>query len=393
VEAQAMRAKMTHRERALAALNHREPDRVPIDLSAAAGDFITIGAYRRLLDHLGFGGRTIATLRKDMQYAVVDEDILRLFDVDFRRVDLGAPDYFTPEAGPDDSYCDAWGVLRRRPSGGFYYDLVPGSSPLKDAASIEDLDRYPWPDPHDPGLFRGLRKRAKRLHEETDYAVVLSASCEFFGIAALLRGWENFYIDLVANQAFAEALMDRCLEYHLAVAKRALQEAGEFADVVVASRDDFGGMDGLLISPAIFRWLLKPRLQRALDLYKNGTSAKRFMHCDGAICEILPDLIELGVQALNPIQVSAAGMGDTRALKREHGADLTFWGGIDTHHVLPRGGVEEVRQETLKRISDLAPGGGYVACTVHSIQPDVPPVNVIAMYEALNEFGRYPLRA
>ena len=388
-----MRARMTHRERALVALNHGEPDRVPIDLGAAAGDYITIGAYRSLLDHLGFGGRAIATLKKDMQYAAVDEDILRRYDVDFRRVDLGAPDNFTPEEGPDDSYRDAWGVLRRRPSGGFYYDLVPGSSPLKDATSIGDLDRYPWPDPHDPGLYRGLRERAKRLHEETDYAVILAVSCEFFGIAALLRGWEEFYIDLVANQAFAEALMDRCLEYHLAVAKRALQEAGEFADVVVASRDDFGGMDGLLVSPTIFRRLLKPRLKRALDLYKSGTSAKRFMHCDGAIAEILPDLIELGVEALNPIQVSAAGMGDTRALKRDFGAALTFWGGIDTRYVLPRGSVEEVRQETLRRISDLAPGGGYVLCTVHSIQPDVPPTNVIAMYETVNEFGWYPIRA
>lgn len=388
-----MRAKMTHRERALAALSHREPDRVPIDLSAAAGDFITIGAYRTLLDHLGFGGRSIATLRKETQYAVVDEDILRLFDVDFRRVDLGAPDFWTPEVGPDDSYRDQWGVLRRRPSGGFYYDLVPGSSPLKDAAAIEDLDRYPWPGPHDSGLFRGLRERAKRLHEETDYAVVLAVSSEFFGIAALLRGWEDFYMDLVENQAFAEALMDRCLEYHLAVAKRALQEAGEFADIVVVSRDDFGGMDGLLVSPGIFRRLLKPRLKRILDLYTNNTSAKRFMHCDGAICEILPDLIELGVEALNPIQVSAAGMGNTRALKGEFGADLTFWGAIDTRYVLPRGSVEEVRQEIMQRVSDLAPGGGYVACTVHSIQPDVPPTNVIAMYKALNEFGWYPLRA
>ncbi|MCL4465171.1 MAG: uroporphyrinogen decarboxylase family protein [Chloroflexi bacterium] len=383
---------MTHRERALAALSHQEPDRVPIDLSAAAGDFITIPAYRALLDYLGFSGRPIATLRRDMQYAVVDEDILRRFDVDFRRVDLGAPDHGADEALPDDTYRDAWGILRRRPPGGMYYDLVPGSSPLREATSIGDLDHYPWPDPEDPGLFRGLRERAQRVHEETDYAVVLCASVEFFGLAALLRGWEAFYMDLAADQEFAAALMDRCLEYHLTVVRRALAEAGDFADVVVASRDDFGAMDRPLVRPETFRKLILPRLRRAFGLYRELTPAKRFMHCDGAVRDLIPDMLDAGLEALNPIQVSAAGMGDTRRLKQDFGDRLTFWGGIDTHHVLPLGSPEDVCREVQGRILDLAPGGGYVGCSVHSLQADVPPANMVAMFEALAEYGRYPLK-
>ena len=383
---------MTHRERALAALNHQEPDRVPIDLSAAAGDFITIPAHRALLDYLGLSARPISVLRKEMQYAVVDEDILRRFDVDFRRLDLGAPDKSAEETGPNDSYRDDWGILRRRPPDGFYYDLVPGSSPLRDAENVADLERFPWPDPDDQGLYRGLRERAKRLHEETDYAVVLSAPCEFFGIAGLLRGWENFYMDLAANQTLAEALMDRCLEYFLSVAHRALHEAGEYADVVVASRDDFGGTDRPLLSPSTFRRLIKPRLRRVFDLYRSHTAAKRFMHCDGAIFDLIPDMIDVGLEALNPIQVSAVGMGDTRKLKREFGGRLTFWGGIDTHNVLPHGSTEDVRCEVRRRLADLGQGGGYVGCSVHSFQPDVPPENIIAMFEAFNEFGWYPLQ-
>lgn len=387
-----MPAKMTHRERVRAALSHQEPDRVPIDLSGAGGDAITAIAYRNLLRHLGLGERPILIENRMTQTAKVDEDVLQRFDVDFRRVDLGAPDAGQDEALPDDSYRDEWGVIRRRPPGGYYYDLVPEGSPLREIDTIAGLDTYRWPDPLDPGRFRGLRERTKQLHEETDYAVVLVLNCSFFLRCAELRGWENFFMDLAGNAPFAEALMDRYLQIKLDIAGKALEEAGEFADVVVCTTDDFGSTDSLLVSPGIFRRLIKPRFKRTFDFFKERTDAFRFFHCDGAIYPLIPDFIECGVQALNPVQVSAKGMEDTKRLKEEFGRDLTFWGAIDTHQALPFGTPDDVRNEVRQRISDLGPGGGYVVCSVHNIQPEVPPENVVAMFDAVNEFGWYPLK-
>ncbi|MCL4464627.1 MAG: uroporphyrinogen-III decarboxylase [Chloroflexi bacterium] len=386
-----MSARMTHRERVRAALSHQEPDRVPIDLSGAAGDAITAIAYRNLLDYLGYRHRPIKIDHHMSQTALVDEDILRRFDVDFRRVELGGAD-----AGdvtlPDDAYRDEWGVVRQRPPGGYYYDLIPGGSPLGEIDTIAGLDNYRWPDPLDPGRFRGLRERAKELHENTDFSVVLVLNCSFFLRCAELRGWENFFMDVAGDAPFAEALMDRYLAIKLAIAGKALEEAGEFADVVVCTTDDFGSTDRLLVSPTLWRRLIKPRFQQTFDFFKARTDAFRFFHCDGAIYPLMADFVECGVQAINPVQVSAAGMGDTKKLKAEFGDALTFWGAIDTHHVLPAGKPEDVRREVKQRIADLGPGGGYVVCTVHNIQPEVPPENVVAIYDAVNEFGWYPLK-
>ncbi len=386
-----MSARMTHRERVRAALSHQEPDRVPIDLSGAAGDAITAIAYRNLLDYLGYRHRPIEIGHHMSQTALVDEDILRRFDVDFRRVELGGAD-----AGdvtlPDDAYRDEWGVVRQRPPGGYYYDLIPGGSPLGEIDTIAGLDNYRWPDPLDPGRFRGLREMAKELHENTDFSVVLVLNCSFFLRCAELRGWENFFMDVAGDAPFAEALMDRYLAIKLAIAGKALEEAGEFADVVVCTTDDFGSTDRLLVSPTLWRRLIKPRFQQTFDFFKARTDAFRFFHCDGAIYPLMADFVECGVQAINPVQVSAAGMGDTKKLKAEFGDALTFWGAIDTHHVLPAGKPEDVRREVKQRIADLGPGGGYVVCTVHNIQPEVPPENVVAIYDAVNEFGWYPLK-
>ncbi|MHB1130846.1 MAG: uroporphyrinogen decarboxylase family protein [Chloroflexota bacterium] len=389
-----MRATMTHRERVRAALSHQEPDRVPVDLSGAGGDAITVIAYRNLLDHLGLGGRPIEIDHRLSQTAIVDEDVLRRFDIDFRRLELQGPDEHGGVELPDDSYSDEWGVVRRRPPGGYYYDLLPHNqgSPLREVDTIAGLDNYRWPNPLDPGRFRGLRERARELRENTDYSVVLVLNCSFFLRCAELRGWENFFMDLAGDPAFAEVLMDRYLDIKLKMADKALQEAGEFADVVVCTTDDFGSTDRLIVSPTLWRRMIKPRFKKTFDFFKERTDAFRFFHCDGAIYPLMADFVECGVQALNPVQVSAAGMGDTKKLKAEFGEALTFWGAIDTHHVLPQGTPEDVRQEVRQRIQDLGPGGGYVVCSVHNLQPEVPPANIVAMFDAVQEFGKYPLR-
>ena len=380
---------MTSRERVMAALSLQEPDRVPIDLDQAGGDGITIEAYRNLVEYLGLPERSIKIDSIFGQTARVDEDVLERFHVDTRRLDLGEPDNWKDKPVGEDGFEDEWGVVRRRPPGGHYYDIV--ASPMADMDTKTAIERYRWPDPHDPGRFRGLKEKARDLHENTDYAVVLQMNCTHFLRCGELRGWENFYMDLAGEPEFAVALMNRYLDYKLAIAERALEEVGENADVVFCLSDDIGMSDRTLVSPQMYRELLKPLQKKLFDFFRERTSAKRFFHCDGAVYPIIKDFIEVGTEALNPIQVSAKGMDDTQKMKREFGNRLSFWGAIDTYQVLPYGTVDEVRDEVRRRIDDLGPGGGYVVCSVHNIQPEVPPQNVVAMFDAAYEMGRYPL--
>ena len=375
-----MKAGMTSRERVLATLNHQEPDRVPLDLGQAGGDGITAVAYRNLVRYLGLPERQIRIKHKFAQEALVDEDVLRRLRIDFRFVEPGAPDGWTDVPVGENGYQDEWGVVRTMPPGSYYYDLT--GSPLADDATMSAIASHRWPDPDDPGRYRGLRERARYLHEETGYSVVANLNCSFFLRCFELRGWSNFYMDLAANTEFAEALMDRYLDIRLRMAELAMEQIGEYIDVVMVTSDDLGMIDRPLISPPMYRELVKPRQKRTFDFFKKRTDAKLFYHNDGAIHPFIPDFIEIGVDALNPIQLNAAGMGDTKKLKAEFGDKLTFWGAIDTHHVLPKGSPEEVRAEVKQRIIDLAPGGGYVVCSLHHIQPEVPLENTVAMVDA-----------
>ncbi len=385
----AAKARMTHRERVMTALNHQEPDRIPFDLAQAGGDGITITAYKNLIEYLGLPDRPIRTESMLAQSAQVDEDVLQRFDIDFRRIDLGKPDGWTDKWFDEFSYQDEWGVIRTRPKESFYFDLT--GSPLTDDDSMAAIARYPWPDPDDPGRYRGLAERARQLHNETDFALVLQINNSFFLRCAELRGWENWYMDLAGNPDYAVALMEKFLDIRLRIAANALAEVGENVDVIFVNSDDFGMIDRPIISPSMFRKLVKPLVKKTFDFVKARTPAKRFMHSCGSVYQLMGDFIDVGVDALNTIQVSSTDMGDTARLKREFGSDLSFWGGIDTHYVLPSGTVEEVRAEVKRRIRDLAPGGGYVLCPVHNFQPEVPARNITAMYDAGLEFGSYPL--
>ncbi len=374
----------------MAALNHQEPDRVPLDLGQAGGDGITAIAYRNLVRHLGLPDRQIGIKHKFAQEALVDEDVLRRLRIDFRFVEPGGPDGWQDVPTADNAYMDEWGVVRTMPPGGYYYDLT--GSPMAEDGTMSAIANHRWPDPEDPGRYRGLREKARFLHEETDYAIVANLNCSFFLRCFELRGWSNFYMDLAANVEFAEALMDRYLDIRLRIAELAMEQIGDYIDIVMVTSDDLGMIDRPLISPPMYRELVKPRQKRTFDFFKQRTDAKLFYHNDGAIYPFIPDFIELGVDALNPIQLNAAGMGDTKKLKAEFGDKLTFWGAIDTQHVLPKGSPEDVRAEVKQRIIDLAPGGGYVVCSVHHIQPEVPPENVVAMFDSAYELGHYPIQ-
>ena len=232
------KTEMTPRERVMATLNHQEPDRVPIDLGQATGDGITLGAYRNLLRHLGMDASRIQVKDKRGQTARVDEEVLRRFRVDVRGMGLGSPENWKDVWLDEHTYQDEWGVVRTMPAGALYYDLI--RAPFADETAISAIERYGWPDPTDPGRYRGLREKARHLRRETDYAIVLDLNCSFFLRCCELRGWENFYTDLVDNVEFSEALMDRFLEIRLAIAGRALQEVGEDIDIVMVTSDDLG---------------------------------------------------------------------------------------------------------------------------------------------------------
>jgi uroporphyrinogen decarboxylase len=387
---------MNSRQRIRTALAHQEPDRVPLDLGATVLTGIHVTAYERLRDHLGMPHRgDIQTLDVLQQLAVVDEDMRQRLKVDVRDIAPRSSATFQVEIrdGGDYTYFyDEWGIGWRRPKiGGLYYDMF--DNPLRAAQSFADIDAHPWPDPVDPARFAGLGERAKNAAELEGQGVVLGGLCGgILEMAAWLRGFESYFIDLAVNQRLLGYLMDKVLELKLAYWEKALAEVGVYADVVQEA-DDFAGQLGMLISPATYRALVKPRHNKLFQVLHARSQASIFFHSCGAIRPVIPDLIDIGLDILNPVQVSAAGM-DSAALKRDFGRSLTFWGGgVDTQRVLGNGTPQQVREDVKRRIEDLAPGGGFVFATVHNIQPNVPPENILAMWETLQQYGAYPISA
>lgn len=390
---------MRPRERVLAALEHREPDHVPLDIGGTDVTGINVNTYRALLPMLGEPvPDDIPILDTVQQLAVVDESVLQRLDAHCRAVFPNSSSKWKLEIERnevDSRFKDEWGIVWRRPEPyGYYYDLA--IQPLA-GATVEEIAAYPWPDPLDPARRKGIADLTKRLHEDNEYAVILSGITGGgpMEMSAWLAGFENFFVACIAEPEVAEALLDAALEIKLKFWQALLAEAGPFVDIVSES-EDLGMQDRLLVSPEIFRRMIRPRLQQLFAAIKAAApNVKILLHSDGAILPILPDLIEIGVDILNPVQVSAEGMGDTAFLKREFGRDLTFWGGIDTQRILAFGTSQDVRDEVHRRIDDLAPGGGYVLASVHNIQADVPPENVIAMWQAWRDFGwaRVPVPA
>ncbi len=375
---------MTARERVLAALDHREPDRVPRDLGGTTTG-IMAGAYRGLLDYFGLDEEVVISDTKQ-RLARPSEAVLARLGIDTRYVFPGHSHSHRDEIREDETgytYVDTWGITMFMPKEhGLYYDMV--AHPLADL-DAEDLRHYDWPDMRDPGYTDGLAERARRMREETDFALVTRIWGSMFERAWYLRGFENFLRDLVTNERFVNALLDRLLELNMEFFEEYLGAVGPYVDVVPCG-DDLGTQTGPLISPALYRKYLKPRQRELFASVKERTDARLFLHTCGGVYDVIPDLIEVGVDILNPVQVSAAGM-DTGRLKREFGDQLCFWGAVDTQHVLPFGTPEEVREEARRRVQELGTAGGYVLGAVHNIQSGVPPQNIVAMYEVAEEGG------
>lgn len=367
---------MTHRERLLAALDHREPDRVPMDLGTARFTGMVKEAYESLCRYLGFG--EVGPLIDRMQQLYeIDERVLEYLDVDARAVALGAPDRNREEIYPDGRWKDEWGVTRVQPPGCHFYELA--ESPLAGPITAEAIARYPMPDPTDPGRFRGLRERALRLRQTTDYAVMFNARFHLVHQTQYLRGFEDWYCDLAGDHELFRCLMEAVAENLIAMNSRALEEIGDLVDVV-AMGDDIGLQDRPVCSVPLYRKLIRPFQERIVETIRRYTNAKILYHTCGSVYHYINDFIEIGIDALNPVQVSARHMEPER-LKREFGDRISFWGGIDSQHLLPTGTPQEVAAGVRRMFEIMGPGGGWVLAAVHNIQPDVPPENVIAMFE------------
>ena len=371
----------THKERVLMALNHEQPDRVPMDLGGRQTT-LSILAYENLKRHLGLANLPTQVMAHAWQTCFVDESILEKFDIDTRhirpasKVNKTIGEHLSSD-GSDGTFVDEWGVKRQIV--GDYANLI--EYPLQ-TASLEDLDTFPWPDSADDYDFQGLREPTRKLYEKGEYALIgsLGSPGNIFEQSWYLRGLAEFMKDLIKNKDFAHALMRKVLDVRKRNAELYLREVGEFIDVIQLA-DDLASQENLLISPKLYHELVKPYQVELCQYVKSLTKAKIYFHSCGSIAPLLDDLIDNGVEILNPVQVSAANM-DTKMLKQRYGKNLSFWGAIDTSEVLPNGSVQDVEAEVKKRIRDLGPSGGYVMGPVHNICVDVPPENVVAMYEA-----------
>lgn len=375
---------MEPRERVLAALDHSEPDRVPIDLGSCGPTGIHVRAYERLLKVLGIE-EEVKIWDIIGQLAEPSERVLEIVGADVRGVRVRGGTY-TPQVLSENQVLDRWGAVWRRPEGGSNYNIV--KYPLKNATQ-RDLADYPWPDGKSPDLVTGLTEHARYLHEETPYAVLGEISGHIFERAQMLRGFDTLLYDMAANRDFVEELFDRILAVEIDTVSTFLGAVGSYIDII-AFKDDIAMQSGPVISPQMFREMLKPRMIKLIETMCSKTDAKIWYHTDGAVYSAIPDLLDMGIDILNPVQLTAKGMNPAR-LKHEFGEDLAFWGGIDTQQVLPFGTTEDVEAEVKRVIAELAPDGGYVLASVHSLEADVPGENIWAMYQTAHQYGRYPL--
>ena len=384
---------MSSRERLLKALNHETPDRVPIDLGGNQTGIHKF-AYEALLAHLGIRDQVVI-MDAVQQLAQPCEAVLERFHVDTRYIAAQAPADFQGGIQQNrrdgrmwhdlrDEFGVVWSMPDDRP---YYMDI--SHHPLAEA-TLADIARYPFPKGDDPSRFVGLRQRALTLRNDTPYAVVSGISGVVYEICWYLRGLERWFMDLVSQADFCAALLDQTLRFWLDWFRLFLDEVGDLVDVIMIG-DDLAGQTGPLFRPEVYRTLVKPRQKQLVQYIRSRTPAKIWYHTCGACTEYIPDLLDNGIDILNPVQVSAKGM-DPAALKQRFGERLVFWGGaIDAQHVLPTASPATIRQHVGRNLEAWKPGGGYVFNNVHNIQAGVPPENVVALYDAAYEYGFYAL--
>jgi uroporphyrinogen decarboxylase len=386
-------ASMTHRQRVNTALNLEQPDRVPIDFGTIASS-IDNKAYQRFVKHIGL----LSELERPDLHDPVNPStsvtpgpkVLEMYGVDIRSIsaDQQVDAQALNKVQLDDyTYRDEWGVIHERPRNEDGPYMIMHGPLQRDGLTIKDIEDYPWPDPAAGGRFTDLREKARKMHEETDYAIAVGVGHSSVSPCQRLRGFAQHMEDLALQPELAECLIEHVTQTICGSAEAILKECGEYVDIV-SFADDLGLQDRAYFREPMFQKQIKPYMRRFVDTIHANTKAKAVMHTDGAVYALIPDLIDIGVDAINPVQTTAAGMEPER-LKREFGKDLGFWGAVDTQNTLPFGTPEEVRADVRHKIDTLGKGGGYVITSCHNIREEVPAENVQALYETALEYGRY----
>ncbi|MCP4141227.1 MAG: hypothetical protein GY755_13250 [Chloroflexi bacterium] len=368
-------------------MNHEEPDRVLVDYGKHIGSF-HVNIYEELKKELGVESET-KILDKMAQNVVLDEEVCQRLGLDFRWVIPNWVGVRDVEVDGEAGYIDMWQTPHKWTDVGQYY-AIHGSPLGQEGLTLEDIENFEWPESH-PDMFKGLAEQAKNWYENTDY--VVGADGIKVGIlqtSSQLRGYDKIFLDFALNPELAHALLDKISETINEMYRQYMKVVGPYVQVV-AITDDQGTQSSLMVSPKMFRKFIKPRLKSLIDTIKETADVKVFMHCDGAIVKIIPDLIEIGVDILNPIQPVVKGMEDTKALKEEFGDQICFHGSIDVQQVMVQSNAEEIREEVELRINDLGEKGGFIIAPCHNINVDIPIENTLAMFEEAQKVGKYPL--
>ncbi|MBI9017733.1 MAG: hypothetical protein JEZ07_10795 [Phycisphaerae bacterium] len=372
---------LTSLERVIRAVTHQKVDRIPLDIGASYTTGITKNAYCGLAKAMGAVGIEPQLFDVVQQLAVVDDQMAELIKVDIRGI---APNVIRKNPAIEiidgvQCFTDEWGLKWIKEEGVLYFHH--SNAPLGGEITEKEIEEFPWPDPTDPKLFDGVVDQAKQYHQQ-GYAVILESICSgIFEMSCRLRGTEQFYMDLALNPDLACALLDKLVEIKIKYYKVAAKAVGQYVQFI-READDVAGQESLLMSQKMYRQLIKPRHKMLFDAQNQEFPEPFFIwfHSDGAIYDILGDFIEIGVQVLNPLQLTAKGM-DAEKIKSEFGKDLAFWGGgVNTQHILPHCGPEDVGDDVQQRIKTIGPEG-FIFGTVHNIQDDVPTANIMAMLE------------
>lgn len=378
---------MTPKQRVQTALNHQEPDQLPVALGGGPYGVVD-ELYFKLLQHLNLGD-PVEPFRRGHSISYMDDRLLAALGSDTRYVCPGAsPSSPVVETDNPDKFLDGYGQtwVRAKP----YYYAIGGI--LAEASDIDDIETMmTWPNPTDPKWTQGVRERAQYLHNNTDCYIIarMVTSHGIYQSACDLRGTETFLLDMAMNPEFAQALVDRVTDNIDGLLKGYLEACGDTIDMIELPGDDYAGNTNLIMSPKMFRHYFKPAIERLVHTIKDYRSdIKVMLHSDGAITPLLPDIIEMGIDVVHPLEPLPAM--DLKAIKSEYGDKLAFLGGIDISKAMP-GNREDVVAEVKKRIQQLGHGGGYILAPSNHLQADVPPENVITMFEAVREFGQYPL--
>jgi len=375
---------MTHRDRVMAALNHKEADRVPIDLGGYPGaTSVNIDAYGKLKEHLNLArDKEIRIGNLIMFTAEIDEEILHKFDIDTINATPSIP--LSSFNGPETFYDKLWKITWRKTDAATY---SPMDGPFfKENGTLAALKAFEWPKPAEMEDPKKWKEKVQSLRPKTDRALVARLPLGIVTLTQILRGFEDWFMDLHLNPEFMEALLDKCTEIWIESARIVVEAIGNDVDVF-AFGDDYGFQTGPMISPAMFRKYVTPRNKKMVESVKAKSKAKILLHSCGCVFPYLEDFLEMGIDALNPIQVSAKDMDPAR-IKDRIGDRVTLWGAIGINDLV-KGTPQQVKEMVKRRIEQLAQEGGFVLAATHNLLSDVPPANIVAMLEAAAEYGRY----